>query len=165
MVTTTSAPFAASAAETAGSTPSAAAAASASGTTSYPTTVCPFFSRFAAIGRPIVPVPMNPILIASLLAARRSPGPWRWPGGPPPRAGRAPRGGGGPGPGPLGEPHEAVDVLRHERDREARVERAGQDVARELQLAGVRAAARGGKDVGGARRGDALAHRDRQRPP
>src|SRR5262245_10042183 len=53
----------ASAAEPATLAPSFAAALSASGAMSYAMTPCPFFTRLASIGRPMVPAPRNAIFM------------------------------------------------------------------------------------------------------
>src|SRR5262249_56783421 len=67
---TGSASRAAAAAEAARAAPARTALSSAASATSYALTACPFFTRFASIGRPMAPVPMNPIFMdgSSLLA-------------------------------------------------------------------------------------------------
>lgn len=64
MVMTTSAPSAAARAEPATVIPSARAASSEAGTRSKPRTVWPAFTRLAAMGPPMLPRPMNPMVCA-----------------------------------------------------------------------------------------------------
>src|SRR5437870_8525690 len=63
MVITSSASRAAAAVEAARAAPARTAPSSAGSATSYALTVWPFFTRFASIGRPMAPVPMNPIFM------------------------------------------------------------------------------------------------------
>src|ERR1700677_4566754 len=71
MVMTVSALATASRALGAMATPDAAAAVFAASTRSKPATECPALTRFAAIGAPILPRPMNAILDMGLPFARR----------------------------------------------------------------------------------------------
>src|ERR1700727_1573727 len=71
MVTTVSALATASRALAAMATPDAAAAAFAASTRSKPATECPALTRFAAIGAPMLPRPMNAILDMGLPFARK----------------------------------------------------------------------------------------------
>jgi len=76
IVTTTSAVATASAALAAAVMPAAAAAFTASGLLSNAVTVKPFFTRFFAMGNPMVPTPMKPMRVMLCLpgtGARRPP--------------------------------------------------------------------------------------------
>ncbi len=78
MVTTMSAVATASAAVAAAVMPAAAAAFTASGLLSNAVTVKPFFTRFFAMGSPMVPTPMKPMRVMPCLpgiGARRPPTP------------------------------------------------------------------------------------------
>jgi hypothetical protein len=70
MVTTTSASATASRAEPATLTPSALACSQEAGTRSKPTTRCCALTRFAAIGPPILPRPMNAMLVMNVSPVR-----------------------------------------------------------------------------------------------
>ncbi len=65
---------AAAAAEPVRAAPTLTAPTRAASATSYATTLCPFFTRFASIGWPMAPVPINPIFMNSPPSVRRGPG-------------------------------------------------------------------------------------------
>src|SRR5262245_26965472 len=73
IVTTTSAVATTSAALAAAVIPAAAAACTAAGFMSKALTANPFFTRFFAMGSPIVPTPMNPIRVISFPPRNRRP--------------------------------------------------------------------------------------------
>ena len=72
IVTMRSAPRAASPAEPAAFAPAFTASSSAAGATSYAVTAKPFVTRLASMGRPMVPVPMNAIVMMEILPAALS---------------------------------------------------------------------------------------------
>jgi hypothetical protein len=74
IVITSSLSRAAAADDTARVAPSLTAASKAASTTSYATTLCPFFNTFASMGWPIAPIPMNPIFMKNSFVAPAAPG-------------------------------------------------------------------------------------------